>query len=290
MHAARRPISAALGWLATAALATACPTAVHAAKPNAQQEAEELASRAKAEFKAGQFEQAAKDFMAAYGRSKNAALVFNAARSYEEAGKHSDAAVLFRLYLSISDDADGMRDAQARLERMDAAARVKAPTPVNPAPTPANPAPVQLNPEPPAPKPAPEPPAAAVGLPAAPTSPALPPVQAKAAATARRASAAAWWLGVPSVLALGSGAALLAIGRSGSQEANLRTIASTADIDAYHADYERARSQWQFGAALSGLGAVGLGVSVWLATQGQSAKVAVIPAASGPGVAVAGWW
>lgn len=280
MHTARRPNWAVLGWLATALLATACPATAHAAKPNPQQEAEELASRAKAEFKAGQFEQAAKDFMAAYGRSKNAALVFNAARSYEEAGKHGDAAVLFRLYLSISDDADGMRDAQARLERMEEAAKAKAIAPRNPAPAEANPPPT-----PPTQTPVPE-----VAPPSPPPQAAPPPAAVKALAPPSRSPSAAWWVGVPSVIALGSGAALLAIGRSGSQDANLRVIASQADIDAYHTDYDRARNQWQAGAALTGVGAVGLGVSLWLAVQGRSAKVAVVPAADGSGVAVAGWW
>ncbi|MBI5608127.1 MAG: hypothetical protein HY902_04545 [Deltaproteobacteria bacterium] len=254
---------------------------MHAAKPNPLQEAEELASRAKAEFKAGQFEQAAKDFMAAYGRSKNAALVFNAARSYEEAGKYSDAAVLFRLYLSISDDPDGMRDAQARLERLEAAAKAK-PEPAS------NPAPPQVNPDPPpAPKPAPPPTAEP---PPAPQRAVQPPAVAKAAPPPAGSSAAAWWVGVPSVLALGSGIALLAIGQSGSEDANLRTIASKADIDAYHTDYNRARSQWQVGAALTGAGTVGLGVAVWLAAHGRSGKVALVPAGHGSGVAVVGWW
>lgn len=280
MQAARRANSAALGCLAAALLATACPAPVHAAKPNPQQEAEELASRAKAEFKAGQFEQAARDFMAAYGRSKNAALVFNAARSYEEAGKHGDAAVLFRLYLSISDDADGMRDAQSRLERMEAAAKAKAIAPRNPAPAEVNP-PVSPPPPPPLPE---------VASPGPPPQAAPPPAAIKAMAPQSRSPTAAWWVGVPSVIALGSGAALLAIGRNGSQDANLRVIASPADIDAYHTDYERARNHWQAGAALTGVGAVGLGVSVWLAVKGRSATVAVIPAVSGPGVAVAGWW
>ena len=123
----------AIGWMVLVLTATTPGPAI--ARPTPQQEAEDLAARAKAEFKAGQFEQAAKDFMAAYGRTKKAPLVFNAARSYEEAGKTGDAAALFRLYLSISDDADGMRDAQARLERLESAGRAKAGS--VPAPVPA---------------------------------------------------------------------------------------------------------------------------------------------------------
>lgn len=289
--------AARLAMAAALALAPAWPGAALAAKPSPQQEAEELASRAKAAFKAGQFEQAAKDFMAAYGRSKNAALVFNAARAYQEAGRLSDAAVLFRLYLSISDDADGMRDAQARLEAIDAALRAGAEPKARPEPAreaaalPTAATPTSPGPPPPAPSPvaadpaAATPPGAAAARSAAQAAPAL-----EARAAAAPTPAVVWWLGVPGTLALGSGVALLILGQNGSEAANQRSITSAGDIDAYHSAYGRARDQWQAGAVLAGAGAVAVGASLWLAVRAPRARVAVAPANNGLGVAVAGWW
>ena len=82
---------------------------------------EVVAEQAKQAFKEKRFEEAARLFMRAYALTKQPALVFNAARSYEEAGKRGDATSLFRLYTTLSDDVDGVADARARIRRLEGA-------------------------------------------------------------------------------------------------------------------------------------------------------------------------
>ena len=82
--------------------------------------AETEALQAKEQFKAGKFEVAARLFMQAYAKSHAPALVYNAARAYEEAGKKGDAISLFKLYITLSDDADGILDARHRIAKLEA--------------------------------------------------------------------------------------------------------------------------------------------------------------------------
>ncbi len=89
--------------------------------------AEAAAAQAKEQFKAGNFEAAAKLFMQAYAKSHTPALVYNAARAYEEAGKKGDAISLFKLYITLSDDAEGIQDARQRITKLEAP---EAPKPV----------------------------------------------------------------------------------------------------------------------------------------------------------------
>lgn len=78
--------------------------------------AEARATEAKAFFRAGLHQQAARGFMQAYALSGEPALMFNAARSYEEAGQPREAAALFEQYLKLSElPADGRADAEARI-------------------------------------------------------------------------------------------------------------------------------------------------------------------------------
>lgn len=86
----------------------------------AQNPAEVVATQAKEQFKAGKFEVAARLFMQAYAKSHSPALVYNAARAYEEAGKKGDAISLFKLYSTLSDDADGILDARQRIAKLEA--------------------------------------------------------------------------------------------------------------------------------------------------------------------------
>lgn len=83
-------------------------------------EAETLASQAKEQFKSGDYEVSAKLFMAAYAKSHAAALIFNAARAYEEAGKKADAIAMFRMYISLAKDEAGIADAKQRIARLEA--------------------------------------------------------------------------------------------------------------------------------------------------------------------------
>lgn len=77
----------------------------HAAPPAAgsdsQAKAEATALNAKFKFKAGKHEQAAQLFLEAYTLSRKPALLYNAARAFEEAQKHAEAKAAFEQYLAL---------------------------------------------------------------------------------------------------------------------------------------------------------------------------------------------
>ncbi len=209
----------------------ACPAGVQAASPRAkpavqQSEAEDYANRAVERFKAKDFEVAAKLFMQAYARSPRASLVFNAARAYEEAGKPGDAASLFRLYMTISQDADGIVEARSRLKALEARGSTPAPATVA-APAPA-PLPVALSRE-------------------------VTPVSTDQPVLRWAATAGA-------VAALVTGVFLLAAGRSASEAANALPVHSDGDAGTYNSRYDSAQRQWGIGI---GLTVVGAGLGAW---------------------------
>lgn len=221
------------------------------AATTARAEAEAYANRAVEHFKAGDFDKAAKLFMEAYARSHKPALVYNAARAYEEGGKVGDAAALFRLYLSISEDPDGIVDARERLKRLEAQ---REPTPRPPT-------------EPPSPAPVPR-------------------VGAVATTPSATPSPWRWALAGGAIAATAGGVALLVTGRSGSQTANEMTVASEQDIGKYNETYDRAETQWW-----SGLGATAAGVALgataaWLFLRRESSGPRVSAAPSQGGVLV----
>lgn len=92
--------------------------------------AEAKALEAKFAFKAGKFETAAKLFLEAFAISRRPALIFNAARAWEEAGRLGEAKVAFEQYLELPDvSAAGKKDARARIAALEgriAAADAKA--------------------------------------------------------------------------------------------------------------------------------------------------------------------
>jgi hypothetical protein len=90
------------------------------AQSDSVSEAEAFSARAKELFKAKEFTRAAKLFMQAYALSHEPAQVYNAARAYEEAGMEGEAAGLFRLYISLTDDAEGILDARERIRKLEA--------------------------------------------------------------------------------------------------------------------------------------------------------------------------
>lgn len=151
-----RPRSAAFGRVALlcAAWLLAVTPSVHAAAaaPAAAElaAAEAKATEAKAFFQAKLYPQAAERFMQAYALSKRPALVYNAARAYEEAGKRSEAIALFKLYEGLPDAAaEGRQEARQRREALERAlaADKGAPTP---APGEASPQPPPSSRQPPA--------------------------------------------------------------------------------------------------------------------------------------------
>lgn len=228
--------------LLSAVPATATPKPKPAASKEAAREAALLATRAKTAFKEGQFDDAARLFMKAYAVSGEAALVYNAARAYEEGGKVGDAVGLFRLYTTIADDPDGIADARERIRKLEAG-RLGAGAPA-----------------PAAADPAASPPATAPESAGAKPSAALPTVL-------RAAPPDRTWLWVAAGtagLAAAGGATLLALGASASRDANAIAIRSPGDIDRYNTAYDDADRLRNFGWAGMGVAAVAGGAAAWL--------------------------
>ncbi len=98
-------------------------TLSHASVPLTKEEAakaEATALDAKFKFKAGKYDAAAPLFLQAFALSRKPALLYNAARAYEEAGKHAEARVAFEQYLSQPDLTDGGRkDANTHIQQLD---------------------------------------------------------------------------------------------------------------------------------------------------------------------------
>lgn len=188
-------------------------------------DAEQLAEQARAAFKAGNFERAAKLYMQAYARTPKPALVYNAARCYEDAKMRGEAVGLFRLYISLSQDADGIVEAQDRLARLDG--KIVKPLKPEVAPRPAV--------------------VTATALPDVPTPTASVPWQT-------------WALAGGSAAALAGGVTLLLAGRARVHDANVQGV--TLGVESYNNAYDKANSQWWTGAGLTAMGA-GLGVAAY---------------------------
>ncbi|MEY3012985.1 MAG: hypothetical protein RIT45_1720 [Pseudomonadota bacterium] len=117
-----RPLRAIFAVLLAAAmlLPSAPRVAVAAPDPAAIAAAEAKATEAKAFFKAGLFPRAAERFMEAYALSKRPALVYNAARAYEEGQLRAEAIALFKLYEGLKDaSGEGRKEARERRERLE---------------------------------------------------------------------------------------------------------------------------------------------------------------------------
>ena len=83
--------------------------------------AEATALDAKFKFKAGKFEAAAPLFLQAFTLSRKPALLYNAARAYEEAGRPLEAKVAFEQYLGLPHvTAAGRKDAKQRIAALTA--------------------------------------------------------------------------------------------------------------------------------------------------------------------------
>ncbi len=117
-----RPLRAIFAVLLVAAMLLPSVPRVAVAAPDAAAiaAAEAKATEAKAFFKAGLFPRAAERFMEAYALSKRPALVYNAARAYEEGQLRAEAIALFKLYEGLQDaSAEGRKEARERRERLE---------------------------------------------------------------------------------------------------------------------------------------------------------------------------
>ena len=127
-------ISRHVSLVCIVAFAHVATPALAAPPPPAIDQAESIAQTAARRFKERQFVIAGELFLRAYGLTPRPALLFNAARSYEEAGDNAKALELFRDYAKIADDAGGRADAQVRIGLLEKAApkTASAPQPVEP--------------------------------------------------------------------------------------------------------------------------------------------------------------
>lgn len=215
--------------LAVAAL----PATVHAAPKSrpadAQPAAEQYAARAVERFKAKDFDAAAKLFMQAYAHDAKAALVFNAARAYEEAGKTGDAASLFRLYITISQDADGIVDARTRLKALEGPRA----QPIAPVP--------------------------AVALAAAPT-----PHESNNEPAPLR-----WPVTIAAGAAVAGGVVLFLVARNASLAANELHVRSPADVQTYNDRFDHAERRQGWAVATTAVGAGFAVWATWLHLQAR---------------------
>jgi hypothetical protein len=230
-----RRITAAMILLASLApsMTWAGPRPNKAAAQDSEAEAESFAAQARDRFKSKDFDAAAKLFMQAYARSPRPALVFNAARAYQEAGKKGDAAGLLRLYISISKDADGIAEAHERLRALEGKPPIQPPVPVQP------PAVEQVPGSHPA-----------VGL-----SGTITPDASPADDTVLK-----WTVTGTAGLGLVSGIAVMLVARGQSMDANSLTVHDDDSVRAYNDRFDKAQRNWAIGA---GLTAIGVGMGVW---------------------------
>lgn len=295
--------------VALATAEVAAPNAAFAAnravdKAEARQ-AEVVAAQAKQAFKDRQFEYAARLFMKAYAISKEPALVFNAARAYEEAGKSGDACSLFRLYATISDDPDGIADAWARIKRLEGKGEPAAPAAEKPAMAKSSEPKPPVAEKPPMAKPSEPKPAESgpVGggavqskpMEAQPVHPQLPdakqvvPLETVAAKPSPAVDRTwAWAATGGAAVLMGGGAALAWLGAQKTREANQLPLHSQGDIAAYNSTFDRAELLTNAGISLLAVGVVTGGAAAWLHLR---SRVAVSAGPDGRGgVWLAGRW
>ena len=119
----RRPIApvCALLWF-IAITAPQLPSPAHAqVSKDELAKAEAKALQAKFKFKAEAYAEAAELFLEAFTISKSPALLFNAARAFEEAKRYKEARAAFEQYLSLPGlSASGRDDARAHIASCDA--------------------------------------------------------------------------------------------------------------------------------------------------------------------------
>ncbi len=97
-------------------LAGTCPALAQSNDDLRVREAEALATEAKIFFKSKLFDKAAQKFLEAYTRSKSPALLYNAARAYQEAKLYPQALAIFQEYRQLPAIGDGgRRDADQQI-------------------------------------------------------------------------------------------------------------------------------------------------------------------------------
>ena len=125
--ATKNPPMRTTAVVVTAALALTLSCAVSTpalAKTEAERQALVHAAQAKSAYAGKRYDEAAKLFMKAYSKVPEPTLVYNAARSYQMAGRGKEALPLFRLYLQLEHHDDpqtrkGRAEAQAHINEIE---------------------------------------------------------------------------------------------------------------------------------------------------------------------------
>lgn len=83
-------------------------------------DAETLAKVAHERFQTKDFASSASLYLQAFAKSKNLTTLFNAGRSYEEAGNKTEAIATFKLYITLATDAEAVLNAKERIAKLEA--------------------------------------------------------------------------------------------------------------------------------------------------------------------------
>ena len=232
--------------------------------------AETLALQAKFKFKAGEFAAAAELYITAFTLGRKPALLFNAARAYEEAQRYREAKAAFEQFLSLAGSGEsGRDDAKARIEALEAKIAAEAATPPAQPTQPTQPTPTDKAPQQPPTQTAPG------AQPAAASQ--SPTLTAQAPSPEGPSKILSWSLvGGGSVFAL---IALATIG-GGVARADAANAMDFAAVDAktkYKAEFDAAEGSVTGGAVFL---VVGLGLAGWGAWRLMSTPASPAPVAS----------
>ncbi|MBM4341860.1 MAG: hypothetical protein FJ100_00585 [Deltaproteobacteria bacterium] len=288
------------------AIAAWTPTSAQAAKPAAATaEAESIAETAARRYKSGDFELAAQLYDRAYELARRPALLFNAARAWDRAGRFREALQRYEACAAVETDAGAREEARLRAARLRDHVAAQRPVDVAPAPPAAVPppqpaAPAPTSPASASPTPTPKPQAPTPGREAAPQESAPPAVAAPAVvAPTPRPLRGPWVLAaMGGAVAVGGGIALgLAVADDGALQGDTDRrnddgwVTGTTQRSAFErADAIGRRKTWAAAATGAG-GALALaGLLWWMGSGDEATRPRVHVAAWPEGLALAGWF
>ena len=207
-------------------------------------DAETLAKVAHERFLTKDFASSASLYHQAFAKSKNPTTLYNAGRAYEEAGNKTEAIATFKLYITLATDAEGVKNAKDRIAKLESTQVALTPVAKS----------------------------VVVVQPPQPAKPASPVVikTTSSVPNPAKSTVAAWVTTSGAAVAVGTGVALLLVGKAGTEQ---------AVAEQNHSAWETARSEWVTGAVLTGVGVTLAGVSTYLWLN--SKPVTVLPTSNG---------
>ena len=259
---ARLPPRRAAGLTVIAALLRATLALADEALPEpAAQSPEALLVRAQDECSHGAFDACSRLYLLAYDKSAKASFVYLAARAQEDGGHAAEALRLYRHYIDVATTTDATAPAEARIRQIEAALAA-----------------------------APSPAGAGTTAAAAPNKAEEPAAPTPSSGVTRTE---AWLVSGAALAAVGAGALVFRSGTQAASRANAMNHETEAEDALYRSAYRGATARWQAGTALTGVGILGVAVSLWLHLQVPKAPVVALrPTAwpGGGGIACAATW